>query len=268
MRRPDRSRARALALLVAGGVAIAGVGLARSAIPGGNGVIQGCYDNTNGALRVIDAEAGAQCQPPRETAISWSQVGPAGPQGVPGPAGPQGPAGPAGGDAQPSDSPAPPAARKPVRALSRKLVAALAAAPPNGIRSVYNDKGGRLPPDEGANLTVLALPLPAGRWAVTAKANSYARPDVDITVLFIGPPRCRLSLGPEFDNASIARGGGQVVATVVGRLKKPGAAELRCWSYANGPDSGVERISVVKITGVPGTSLVNTPAKFGVGAGP
>ncbi|HWI71445.1 MAG TPA: hypothetical protein VNT55_05795 [Baekduia sp.] len=80
-----------VALAVA--VATAG-GVAYSAIPGGQGVIQGCYA-AGGALRVIDADAGDTCRP-SETALAWSQQGPAGPAGPVGHTGPSGPAGPQG----------------------------------------------------------------------------------------------------------------------------------------------------------------------------
>jgi hypothetical protein len=58
-------------VLLAGGVAFA-VGT----IPGEDGVIHGCYNNSKGTLRVIDATTDS-CND-RETAISWNQ------QGVPG----------------------------------------------------------------------------------------------------------------------------------------------------------------------------------------
>jgi hypothetical protein len=62
------------------------------------GVITGCYKASTGALRVIDAQAGAACAK-SDLEVSWNQVGPRGPdgpQGVPGPMGPQGPTGPQG----------------------------------------------------------------------------------------------------------------------------------------------------------------------------
>lgn len=81
----------AVAGLMAGSVA---VGLA--AIPDStSGVITGCYKTSNGALRVIDAEAGATCGN-SEMTIYWNQQGPQGPQGPEGPVGPEGPQGPIG----------------------------------------------------------------------------------------------------------------------------------------------------------------------------
>ena len=80
--------------LLAGSVA---VGLA--AVPDStSGVITGCYKTSSGALRVIDAEAGAVCGN-SEMTVQWSQQGPQGPQGPAGhqgDLGPQGPVGPQG----------------------------------------------------------------------------------------------------------------------------------------------------------------------------
>ena len=60
--------------------ALAAVGVGYAAIPGGGGVIHGCYADLTGQLRVIDAEAGAKCAK-RETALSFNQQGPKGDTG-------------------------------------------------------------------------------------------------------------------------------------------------------------------------------------------
>jgi len=108
--RTSRSRKRRIALIGAGmlTLGVCAAGGAYAAIPGGNGVISGCYMRSTGMLRVVDLENGEKCRS-YETAISWSQVGPAGLQGVkgdpgkdglpgakgdPGQQGPTGPAGP------------------------------------------------------------------------------------------------------------------------------------------------------------------------------
>ena len=70
---------------------LAATGLA--VIPGPDGVIDACFKDNKGTLRVV--EAGDACLP-SESALSWNQAGPAGPAGPVGPAGPIGPAGPAG----------------------------------------------------------------------------------------------------------------------------------------------------------------------------
>jgi hypothetical protein len=93
--------------LIGGAGLIALTAIAYAAVPSASGVITGCYNTTSGALRVIDAEAGAGCKA-TETLISWNQKGPAAPQvpsGPPGPrglTGPQGVMGPAGASAAPS----------------------------------------------------------------------------------------------------------------------------------------------------------------------
>src|SRR2546423_3785261 len=59
--------------LVAGGI---GATISWAAIPSSGGVISACYNPAkNGALRVIDAEAGKNCKP-SEVAVSWNQQGP------------------------------------------------------------------------------------------------------------------------------------------------------------------------------------------------
>jgi hypothetical protein len=72
-------------------------GIASAVIPDSSGVINGCYVPSTGELRVADTQDGT---PPvcstRETALTWNQTGPAGPQGAPGAQGPAGGQGPAG----------------------------------------------------------------------------------------------------------------------------------------------------------------------------
>src|SRR6476660_3793458 len=68
--------------VIAGAFAVGGVAWAD--IPD-SGVIQGCYANKVGSLRVIDSSAGGRCDAKRETALNWNQTGPAGPPGVAGP---------------------------------------------------------------------------------------------------------------------------------------------------------------------------------------
>ena len=74
--------AAGLAVLIVGG------GVAMATIPGSGGVINGCYNKTGGALRVIDTAA-ASCSN-GESALNWNQTGPQGPQGPKGDPGPQG----------------------------------------------------------------------------------------------------------------------------------------------------------------------------------
>jgi hypothetical protein len=71
--------------------AVAAAGVAYAAIPSSGGVVTACYAKA-GDLRVIDAEAGAQCKS-GETPLSWDQQGPAGPVGPAGPPGTPGASG-------------------------------------------------------------------------------------------------------------------------------------------------------------------------------
>jgi hypothetical protein len=99
--------------LAVGVAAIASLGVAGASyaavnsIPSPSGVFTGCYNNSSGALRVIDPSTGQHCSA-TETQVTWNKkgqtgpTGPAGPQGpqgatgATGPVGPQGPQGPAG----------------------------------------------------------------------------------------------------------------------------------------------------------------------------
>jgi len=66
-----------LALVAALGAA---GGVAYSSIPDAQGVIHGCYDDTTGALRVIDTDGSGVCRG-GETALDWNQEGQPGPTG-------------------------------------------------------------------------------------------------------------------------------------------------------------------------------------------
>jgi type VI protein secretion system component Hcp len=95
-------------LSVAGLVA----GVAYASIPDNAGVIHGCIVNNQvflgpakGTVRIIDADTD-KCQP-NETAIQWSQTGPAGAAGAPGAQGMPGPAGPQGAAGQNAPDPTP-----------------------------------------------------------------------------------------------------------------------------------------------------------------
>jgi hypothetical protein len=82
---PGRRGVAAAVVVVA---AIAAGGIAYASIPDSNGVIHGCYKNTNGSLRVIDS-GGKGCQI-GETPLDWSQTGPTGPTGATGASGASG----------------------------------------------------------------------------------------------------------------------------------------------------------------------------------
>ena len=74
------------------GVGVAAAGIAYAAIPGGDGIINGCYQKNNGNLRVIDTSSGKGCTA-SEKPLNWSQTGPTGPTGATGATGLTGPTG-------------------------------------------------------------------------------------------------------------------------------------------------------------------------------
>jgi hypothetical protein len=73
-------RAHLRTVLLTTGVLVVVGGVAFAAIPDSNGLINACYDNTTGAVRLVDAQPG-NCAKTGETGISWNQTGPAGPRG-------------------------------------------------------------------------------------------------------------------------------------------------------------------------------------------
>jgi hypothetical protein len=80
-------------------VVLAAGSFAYASIPDTNGVIHGCYNNTTGALRVVD-DHNPQCTGDQaETALDWNQQGRTGPVGSQGARGPQGMPGRNGHDA-------------------------------------------------------------------------------------------------------------------------------------------------------------------------
>jgi hypothetical protein len=73
---------RLLVVAVAALALIGGIQVAQAAIPDSStGVITGCYHNSTGALRVIDAQAGQTCGS-GQTQLTWNQEGPQGPAGL------------------------------------------------------------------------------------------------------------------------------------------------------------------------------------------
>lgn len=247
---------RVVAYLALGLAGLFGAGLAYSAIPETDGSIHACYDNTSGALRVIDPGAGQECRPGSETALNWNQKGPAGAQGPPGPAIPAGstPELPSARDPAAVDNPVGKLAPRTLRRLDESIKGE-----PTKVFSVFNDKGGLLPPDESPELTVLRLPLPAGKYVVIAKGTSTLATGVPENYL----ARCRVQIGSDSDETRLARRG-PWVTTVVGRLKKPRAAELRCWTF--GPTVAglsLDVVSDLKLTAINVAAISNGSAKLG-----
>jgi hypothetical protein len=82
-------RPAVVALAIVGALLVAG-GIAYATIPDASGMIHGCYNKTQGSLRVIDSDKAQTCSN-GEAPLNWSQTGP---QGIQGPKGDTGPTGP------------------------------------------------------------------------------------------------------------------------------------------------------------------------------
>lgn len=140
------------------------VAIATGAIPGADGVIDGCYTKSTGALRVIDTEGSipVTCKT-SEAALSWNQKGPTGPAGPAGPPGPKGdpclssdpscvgPAGPQGetGPAGPQGEPGSVATSE--------------------VFFVNDLSGSALGPGSGGHQ--VSMTLPAGSYVIEARAK-------------------------------------------------------------------------------------------------
>jgi hypothetical protein len=91
-----RKRLLLVGVVVAAGAAAAAI--AYAAIPGADGVIQGCYQRASGTLRVIGTNptvGGGTCSP-GEQALNWNQIGRTGATGLTGATGPIGATGATG----------------------------------------------------------------------------------------------------------------------------------------------------------------------------
>lgn len=89
-----QSRPLTVALAASAALAVAG-GTAAAALPGPDGTIAACYDNS-GKVRVLDPALDPKSCGNNETSLNWNQTGPQGPKGDTGPQGPKGDAGPQG----------------------------------------------------------------------------------------------------------------------------------------------------------------------------
>ena len=153
-------------LTTCGVLGVVGVGYA--SIPGGDGVIHGCFNtqsNPAGAVRVIDTAVGAKCAK-NEKALDWNQRGPKGDKGDTGPVGPGGPAGPAG--------PAGPQGEQGIQGPKGETGPQGPAGPATlplyhaaQITATAIGSGGR------ATETMATIDLPAGRFAVEANMELH-----------------------------------------------------------------------------------------------
>jgi Collagen triple helix repeat (20 copies) len=211
-------------------VALAATGVAYAAIPGANGVINGCYEKRIGILRVIDAGAGKTCTS-LETPISWNQQGPKGDIGPQGPEGPQGPPGVQGetGTQGPKGDKGDPG-------------------PSDGVAKLGNDAS--LAP--GQTQTIVSADLSAGKWIVTAGSTAmnihHTRTLTSCSIRIDGQ---RVALGA----AALDPAGGadrQVMTLSGGKgISSAGTADLVCFTSAGASfdESFITAIKVASLNG-------------------
>ena len=175
---------------------VVAVALAAITVAQGSGVIDACFKVQNGQLRLVSAAG--QCLP-SEQAISWNQEGEQGPQGPQGPQGEQGEVGPRG----PSDA----------WDVFRQAAVAITG-------TTFNT----------ANV-LLEIDLPAGKFAITSKANISSAGSGG------GLVRCYTQSATGWFDMGIASIGPNAGETLEATLTTtftateaaPGALTLRCW---------------------------------------
>lgn len=259
--RAKLTRRGTLAVIALSGT-LAAVGVGYAAIPSGDGVIHSCYNasaNPSGQLRVIDAEAGAKCSK-NEKALDFNQrgpkgdkgdkgdTGPQGPQGGPGPQGPQGLPGPKGDKGDPC-LPTDPACVGPKGDKGDP-----GAAGPAGPSDAYigrNDNGASI---SGSGATLVTLNLPAGVYAVWAKADveNFDSDDQDARCTISTGETGRVRLGGAAALLDITDGpnASQVVLQDLLTLNAPGGLTLHCSTHFG---SAIQaKITAVKVGAIHG----------------
>jgi len=159
--------------------------IAFASIPGANGVIFGCYSNSNGTLRVIDNST-QQCKS-NETALNFNQTGPQGPQGpqgIQGATGATGAAGPQGPDGR------------------EGLQGATGPAGASGTSTAYFARQNGSALLYSFPTPILSKDVPAGSYVINAKVVEVNRFSLSQTIV------CSLGSGGDTSTVRIDRGGG------------------------------------------------------------
>jgi hypothetical protein len=222
--------ALALAATIGTGIAVAaGVTLPFS---GDGNTINGCY-SSGGALKVLTPTAPA-C-PAGFTPITWNQTGPQGPQGPKGDTGPQGPAGIQGpqGDTG-AAGPAGPAGSAGPAGTSDAFIASN-----NGFVGLI---------DDGQRHELTHLDLPAGNYAITAKAQVS---DTDRDASY----NCVLS-APSGDLDSVEAGttnagflfNAEITLEGTVSLSTTERITLACTAFHAGAEASASKIVAVQVT--------------------
>jgi hypothetical protein len=250
------------ALVVIGGVlgATAVAGIAFAAIPGGGGVIQGCYTKVGGVVRIVDTAS--QCSKAFENPIAWNQagvkgdpgaagpqgpVGPAGAKGDPGTQGPQGPAGVAGKDGSPGAQGPDGPKGDPCLSSDPSCVGAQGDAGPSGPKGDAGPAG-----PAGASITSatdlagLACTTPnggAGTVSVTVADPAHPTPPGDVQPVPVSFT-CALADSGQFVpiNVTVTNTNPGPVTTIVVFWYAGQTAELACPIDLDGPTSFCQRL--------------------------
>ena len=270
MRRPAHTRMprvrRPSPLVIASLVALAAAaGGVAIAAPGDGATIAACTNNLRESIRFVDE--GVACGV-GETLLTWNKQGPAGP---PGERGPQGATGVAFQRSPAVDATLARADRsfaKRPRKPPKKLIAKLKAddTKPGEARAVYRDGPVSLPSSLAAFLgstqaqpppVVASLPLPAGRWVVSAKAQASLDYDPHLAVAAAGATYdtvgCQLRAGVDTDTSGVSGFSSTLALQVVHRYTAPGLVQLECYGLLE------PKLRDIKLTAIRVTKLKNQP---------
>jgi hypothetical protein len=142
-------------------LAVAAASAGYATIPSAGGVIEGCFKQYGGTLRVIDADR-ESCTI-KEKPLSWGVQGPKGDTGPQGAPGPQGPAGPQGSAGQPGPS-GPQGPAGPAGGVTT-VTFAISSQVPLGGNPAFDDRGYSL---------IVSKRISAGDWAIVGTVNTRA----------------------------------------------------------------------------------------------
>lgn len=148
--------------------------IAFASIPGGDGVINGCYSKSGGALRVIDGSV-TQCKS-GETSLNFNQTGPQGPQGPAGPQGPQGQQGSQGATGATGNT---------------GSIGATGPTGPAGANGTSDAYIARVPGRISLDADIVSVTVPAGSYVINSKMTLVTEDDDPQTAT------CTLSTGDE-----------------------------------------------------------------------
>jgi hypothetical protein len=240
--RSTRSRRAGIATLASVGVLTA-AGVAYAAIPGSDGVINGCYNtgsNPSGQLRVIDAAAGGKCSK-NETALSFNQQGPEGDKGDTGPQGPKGDTGATG----PKGETGATGATGPAGPQGPAGPAGAATPPAYAIDGISQAVVGE---DSRETKTIASLSLPAGRYALSAPL-SFVNHDADnqnFSCEFTGTAITggRPSTGAETIGDELLLAQYSITLGATTTLAGPATVSLTCNGYQLGVDGYLDAIAI------------------------